>query len=114
MQARSDVSLLKNNDTVLCLGGRSVVAENALQVQMQHDRADSQATFEDFSDNRVLSSKTQATEMSGSLKNVDSASGFNSDGTVKVDQFFKTKLCIPFTKGQCRRELQCWYVYSQW
>lgn len=26
----------------------------------------------------------------------------------KIDQFFKTKMCIPFTRGQCRRGGNCW------
>lgn len=28
--------------------------------------------------------------------------------TDKSDQFFKTKMCIPFTRGQCKRGTNCW------
>lgn len=31
----------------------------------------------------------------------------------KADQFFKTKLCIPFTKGQCRRGAQCCFAHGE-
>lgn len=32
--------------------------------------------------------------------------------SLKVDQFFKTKICIPFSKGQCRRGDHCCFAHG--
>lgn len=27
----------------------------------------------------------------------------------KVDQFFKTKMCVPYFRGRCQKGINCWY-----
>lgn len=37
-----------------------------------------------------------------------SSTRFSAPSSDRADQFFKTKMCIPFTRSQCRRGMNCW------